>query len=104
MTYISPLFKEVPPTKLKPTDPEWDSYKCWHCQENSRVIKDPDVIIWCMRCYILQHKKVNGTFIDQKGLTPIGKDLVNTEENRKVFKKAMKFDVGHRIDRVINEE
>ena len=104
MTYISPLFKEVPRTKISINSPEFDYYKCWHCQDNTRIIKYPDIIIWCERCYTLQHTKTDGTLIQQQGLTPIGKDLVNTEENRKLFKKAMKFDVGHRIDRVINEE
>lgn len=102
--YKSVLEREVPWCGYTSRDSRWDGNKCWHCQQNPRIRRDPDVIIWCMRCYTLHHKKGDGTFIRTDNLLPIGKDLLNNEENRKVFEKASKYDVGHKIDKVVVEE
>lgn len=102
--YYSMLFRLVPRTKLTPRDPEFDQWKCWHCQENTRIIRKPDVIVWCQRCYNLHYMKHDGTYMQSDDRIAIGKDLVNNEENRKLFQKTMKHDTGHRIDKVIVEE
>ena len=97
--YYSVLFNEVPRTKLDSDDPEWDKSKCWHCQEFPRIIRDPDVIVWCMRCYRLLAKKHDGTYIRTDNMVPIAKDLKNTPENREFFAKSAKFDKGHSIEK-----
>ena len=102
--YKSMLETEVPWCGYTSKDPRWDDWKCWHCQENPRIVKDPDFLVWCMRCYTLHHKKHDGTYIKTDNMVAIGKDLMNTEENRKAFEKAAKFDTGHKLDRVVVEE
>jgi len=97
--WYSALFNQVPRTTLDINDPEYDRTKCWHCQEFPRIIRDPDVIVWCERCYVLLHTKMDGTFIKTDNLVSIGKDLISTPENRKMFAKSSAFDKGHSIEK-----
>ena len=72
--YSTVLFRDVPRTKLSPNDPKFDKEKCWHCQDFDRIKANPDVIVWCERCYILQFKKFDGTYI-QHNTIPAMKQL-----------------------------
>ena len=101
--YISPLNREVPWCGKTLKHPDFDQWKCWHCQENTRIIKDPDVIVWCQRCYNLQFKKHDNSYMQSDDRISIGKDLMDKKAMDTAFKKAALQDKGHRIDKVIEE-
>lgn len=78
LSYSTVLFRDVPRTKIPISSPEFDKQKCWHCQQFPRIIADPDVIVWCERCYILHLKKFDGTYIEHKSvpaLKQLSKDI-----------------------------
>lgn len=78
----SVLFKEVPRTKISVNSPEFDNDKCWHCQENLRIKADPDAIVWCERCYILQFKKFDGTYIQHNTIPAMKKLMQDYNEGK----------------------
>ena len=81
--YDSVLYRDVPKTKIPINSPEFDNDKCWHCQEFPRIIRDPDVIIWCERCYILMHTKFDGTIVEHKGIPALKKLLEDKNEGKR---------------------
>ena len=87
--YHSPLYKKVPRTKIPISSPEFDKMKCWHCQEFPRLVADPDALIWCERCYILQLQRDDGTYIDHKPI-PVLKKLAQDIDEHKYVEATLK--------------
>ena len=85
----SVLFRDVPRTKIKMDSPQWNDDKCWHCQEFDRLKAEPDCLVWCERCYILQFKKFDGTFIQHKGI-PALKQLTKDINEHKYIEVPLK--------------
>lgn len=94
--YKSVLAIEVP-YKYGPSHPDYDQSKCSWCQENPRIVADPDVITWCERCYILQFKKHDGTFIQHKSI-PVYKKLLQDYNEGKIKPEAFTEKAGRRLD------
>ncbi len=91
LPYSTVLFRDVPRTKIPIRDPRFDKDKCWHCQEFPRIKADPDVIVWCNRCYILQYKKFDGTYNEHSSipaLKQLTKDITQHEFVDATLKKA----------------
>ncbi len=73
--YHTQLAREVPWCGKTSRHPDWDPYLCTWCQENPRIVVDPDVIDWCQRCYTLHYKRDDGTFIKPDKSVSLAKDL-----------------------------
>lgn len=89
VNYTTVLYRDVPRTKLSISSPEFDKQKCWHCQEFPRLVADPDVLVWCERCYILHLKKFDGTYIQHNAI-PAMKQLHKDIEEHKFVDATLK--------------
>ena len=57
---------------------------CWHCGKYPRLVTPMKAIVWCERCYVLQFKRKDGSFIQIDKTIAVGKDIIEAEHNTNV--------------------